>query len=218
MSRFAHVVWIVGSLCICVSASCFAAGQEREGRGASHETIVLIRHGEKPPSGLGQLNCQGLNRSLALPAVLLAKFGKPDYLMAPDPAHLKRDGAGLYSYIRPLATIEPTAIALGMPVSTAYGFDEIDRLQDLLRGPDYRNALVIVAWEHKLAEQLARNILRQSGGAESEVPRWKGSDFDSMYVITIDRSANGTVVASFKHDWERLDGLIDTCPAGANSR
>ena len=41
------------------------------------ETIVCIRHGEKPPGGLGQLTCQGLNRALALPKVLLGKFGTP---------------------------------------------------------------------------------------------------------------------------------------------
>ncbi|MGA7384116.1 MAG: hypothetical protein WBW81_05330 [Methylocella sp.] len=28
------------------------------------ETIVLVRHGEKLGKGLGQLDCQGLNRAL----------------------------------------------------------------------------------------------------------------------------------------------------------
>lgn len=27
----------------------------------ARETVVFIRHGEKPPLGLGQLTCQGLN-------------------------------------------------------------------------------------------------------------------------------------------------------------
>jgi len=49
------------------------------------ETIVCIRHGEKPPAGLGQLTCQGLNRALRLPQVLLTKYGKPDFIFAPDP-------------------------------------------------------------------------------------------------------------------------------------
>jgi hypothetical protein len=44
---------------------------------ASGETIVLIRHGEKPDSGLGQLTCKGLNRALALPALLIGRYGKP---------------------------------------------------------------------------------------------------------------------------------------------
>ena len=53
------------------------------------ETIVLIRHGEKPVEGLGQLNCQGLNRALALPFVIEKLFGKPDAVFAPDPAQSK---------------------------------------------------------------------------------------------------------------------------------
>ncbi len=71
------------------------------------ETIVLIRHGEKPAGGLGQLNCQGLNRSLALPRVLIAKFGKPAFIFAPNPQQEANENGQRYDYIRPLATIEP---------------------------------------------------------------------------------------------------------------
>ena len=49
------------------------------------ETIIFLRHDEKPFDGLGQLTCQGLNRVLALPQVLLSKVGKPDYIFAPNP-------------------------------------------------------------------------------------------------------------------------------------
>jgi hypothetical protein len=70
------------------------------------QTIVLMRHGEKPPEGLGQLDCQGLNRALALPPILKRKFGIPDYIFAPDPRQQVLDHENLYYYIRPLATIE----------------------------------------------------------------------------------------------------------------
>ena len=46
------------------------------------ETIVLLRHGEKPPTGLGQLTCKGLNRALALPSLLIGRYGKPDFIYA----------------------------------------------------------------------------------------------------------------------------------------
>lgn len=36
--------------------------------------VVIIRHGENPDNG-DNLNCQGLNRAMALPKVLAAKFG-----------------------------------------------------------------------------------------------------------------------------------------------
>src|SRR5271163_3917319 len=89
------------------------------------ETIVLVRHGEKPALGLGQLDCQGLNRALALPAVIARDFGKPVAIFAPDPAE-KKDDLGLpYDYVRPLATIEPTAIAFGMPIDADIGVSDI---------------------------------------------------------------------------------------------
>ena len=50
------------------------------------ETIVLLRHGEKPPTGLGQLTCKGLNRALALPSLLIGRYGKPDFIYAPNPS------------------------------------------------------------------------------------------------------------------------------------
>jgi hypothetical protein len=94
------------------------------------ETIVSIRHAEKPPGGLGQLTCRGLNRALALPAVLLAKYSSPQFVFAPNPSQ-KVDGKDHdeYFYVRPLATIEPTAIRCGLPVDTQFGFKEIQGLR-----------------------------------------------------------------------------------------
>jgi hypothetical protein len=59
--------------------------------GPAVETLVCIRHGEKPPGGLGQLTNRGLNRALALPKVLLGKYGHPQFVFAPNPSH-KIDG------------------------------------------------------------------------------------------------------------------------------
>src|ERR1035441_5817659 len=72
--------------------------------GQSVETIVCIRHGEKPRGSLGQLSCRGLNRALALPKVLFAKYGSPQFVFACNPTQKVKG----YFYVRPLATIEPT--------------------------------------------------------------------------------------------------------------
>ena len=89
------------------------------------ETIVAIRHGEKPHEGLGNLNCRGLNRALALPNVLLSKYGKPAFVFAPNPTE-KADGGKFY-YVRPLVTIEPTAIRCRLSVNTASGSETVTR-------------------------------------------------------------------------------------------
>src|SRR5271156_394646 len=99
----------------------FAAQSEQD----KGETIVLVRHGEKPPQGLGQLTCKGLNRALALPDVLIKRYGKPDFIYAPNPSIQVTDRSNTsYSYVRPLVTIEPTAIRLAMPVNAQIGFNE----------------------------------------------------------------------------------------------
>ncbi len=175
------------------------------------ETIILVRHGEKPAGGLGQLNCQGLNRSLKLPAVIARDFGKPDAVFAPDPAQEKKDNGISYAYIRPLATVEPTAIRYGMPVDTRFGYDEIGKLQKALEQPRYADAAVLVGWEHKQLYKLARSLLKDNGGDEAAVPKWSGRDFDSIYVVRITHDGAHTH-ARFERLNEGLNGQPESCP------
>lgn len=175
------------------------------------ERIVLVRHGEKPADGLGQLNCQGLNRALALPSVLIGKYGRATAIYAPNPSRQKPDLGIAYDYLRPLATIEPTAIRLGLPVNSQIGFDQTERLADELLAPRYQSAIVFVAWEHHMIEQLSRQIMAQLGGDPGTVPRWQSSDFDSIYVLNIAYNGTGTQV-QFQHEREGLNGRSPVCP------
>lgn len=183
----------------------------------AQETIVAIRHAEKPKAGLGQLNCQGLNRALALPQVLIPRYGRPAAIFAPDPAEQVSDRSQtLYSYLRPLITIEPTAIALGMPVNAQIGFTDIVRLQTEVTAPAYANALVYISWEHLLLNEFAQQMLRSYGKDVSAVPDWPNSDYDRIYIFKIaPASAAGSKrELTFSIDHEGLDGhLSDTCPA-----
>jgi hypothetical protein len=169
------------------------------------ETIVLIRHGEKPAGGLGQLTVKGLNRALALPAILIGKFGIPAYIFAPDPAE-KADN-GQYSYVRPLATIEPTAIELGMPVNAQIGYEHIADLQAELTKPQYASSTIFVAWEHGYLDMFAQNMVKTYGGAPSIVPPWPDDDYDTIFVITLTRSG-ATTTETFKIDHEGLNGKL----------
>jgi hypothetical protein len=174
------------------------------------QTIVFLRHGEKPAAGLGQLDCQGLNRALALPRVIAA-LGKVDAIFAPDPSRPTDDDGQSYNYVRPLATIEPTAIALGLPLDASIGFEDTGRLRTALEQPKYRKALIVVAWEHKEIENIVRVLLGAYGGDPAKVPKWKGDDFDSLYVVTLTRNGD-TTTASFDLKHEGLDGQSTTCP------
>jgi hypothetical protein len=173
------------------------------------ETLVFVRHGEKPAQEIGQLDCQGLNRALALPDAL-ARFGRPDFIFAPDPSvQIGDKGGPKQNYFRPLATILPTAIRLGLPIDIRFGYSDISGLEGELLDPKYRDALVFVAWEHKELDKLVRAIVKARGGDPGLVPKWPGDDFDSIFVVTI--GPDGTPVR-FRHEQEGITGLSDACP------
>ncbi len=175
----------------------------------SDTTFVIIRHGEKPTAGLGQLNCRGLNRALALPPVLLSKFDTPSGLFAPNPAVKKPDKGVPYFYIRPLATIEPLAIRLGLPVNIHWPMTEVVPFADeLLRQPA---GTYVIAWEHHLAAKLAQVLLEKTGASPDVVPAWRDDDFDSIYVVRHSGTTNARAV--FDVERQGLNGLPDTCPA-----
>ncbi|MGD0639804.1 MAG: hypothetical protein ABSC22_03565 [Roseiarcus sp.] len=194
-----------------LAAAAFAfAGRPALSEGGT-ERIVFVRHGEKPALGLGQLDCQGLNRALALPRVIAKAYGKPDVIFAPDPGQAKKDEGVSYDYVRPLATIEPTAVRFGVPVDAHIGFSNVEALQAALEDPANRSALIVVAWEHKIIDVIVRNLLGAHGGDASAVPAWTDDDFDSVDVVTIDWSGPKER-ATFERAKEGLDGLSDACP------
>ena len=200
-----------------VTLSVFATRAQAQGPApasvgaGSEETIVFFRHGEKPPGGFGQLSCQGLNRALALPPVLVRKFGAPDFLFAPNPSHQIEDRGQRFDYIRPLATIEPTAVSLGLPVNTQWGMQQIGHLRRELLAPRYAHARIFVAWEHYFLAKLVKGLVATGGADSATVPDWQPDDFDSIYIVTLLRSP-GKLTASFTLDHEGLDGRPKTCP------
>jgi hypothetical protein len=188
-----------------------AAAENPASARAEIETIVFLRHGEKPQGGLGQLTCQGLNRALALPPILISKFGRADYVFAPAPeGKVSEGGLRQFDYIRPLATIEPTAIRLGLPVCTDFRYNDITGLQQELTKQPYHKALIFVAWEHYELDRMV-SFVGVFGGNPAEVPEWPGDDYDSLYVLRLsDTGAKKWI--SFSHDHEGLTHLSPDCP------
>ena len=173
------------------------------------ETLVFLRHGEKPSGGYGQLTCQGLNRALALPSTLAAKYGSAQYVFAPNPTVLVPDSAGSFYYVRPLATIEPTAVSLGLPVNVRYGYTDVAGLQSELLTSTYAGSTVFIAWEHQYLQTIVQTLMNQYGGGVA-VPAWPSTDFDSLYVVRLTNNA-GIITAEFTHDVEGLNGLSTSC-------
>jgi len=171
------------------------------------ETIVFVRHAEKPEGGLGQITCQGLNRALRLPNVLEKKFGKPSAIFTSNPAEQKADSGVLYSYVRPLATIEPTAVRFGLPIYDKYGFKDVSAIVGALSDEKYKNSTIFVAWEHHLLVEIVKTLL--SADKSIMVPKWDDRDFDSIYVVEIDRDKH---TYKLRVDKQGLNGLPTECP------
>jgi len=192
--------------------SCFVVFSQDSGadspvaaQAGSVETIVFVRHGEKPANDLGQLTFQGLNRALALPDVLIKKYGNADFIFAPSTKPDPAKNGGAYSYIRPLITIEPTAIRLGLPVNARIAFDDTKALETELLAPAYQGSLIFVAWEHHKAAEVVKDLMTSLGADPGLVPEWQQKDFDSIYVLKI-RTEDGKRSVTFQHDREGLDG------------
>ncbi|MGE0445986.1 MAG: hypothetical protein AB7P99_12225 [Vicinamibacterales bacterium] len=174
-------------------------------------TLVFFRHGEKPAGGYGQITCQGLRRALALPPVLINRFGTPDALFAPNPSPRIGDPAGSFHYVRPLATIEPTAIRLGMPVNAEYGWNEIAGLQTELLSPAYASSLVFISWEHAKLVEVVQDIMDAFDSGVT-VPAWTSGDYDSFYIVRLTPGAGGQITAQFERDVQGLNNLPTQCP------
>lgn len=152
------------------------------------QTLVFLRHAEKPGEGLGQLNCQGLNRALDLATLLPEKFGAADYVFAANPSREVEEGSNddAYSYIRPLMTISPSAIKLGLPVNIDFGANDTGDLAEELLQDKYRNATVYTAWSHGYLPELINAVAGKALGEKRTITDdWSGDDFDSMYVLTL---------------------------------
>ncbi len=111
-----------------------------------------------------------------MPKVLISKFGKPSFIFAPNPTEKVDDGK--YNYVRPIVTIDTTAIVCQLPVNTAYGCSQVKQLADELRKPEYENAVIYMAWEHAYLDYFAQLMVKSYGADPKQVPPWPGDDFD----------------------------------------
>ncbi|KPC25653.1 Uncharacterized protein ABJ99_2750 [Pseudomonas syringae pv. cilantro] len=178
------------------------------------QTLVFLRHAEKPAMGLGQLNCQGLNRAIELSELLPKKYGKADYIFAANPSRHVEEGEGdlSYSYVRPLMTVGPSAIKLGLPVNIDYGANDTGDLADELMRDKYHNAIIYTAWSHGYLPELINKVAEEaSGKAVNLVDDWTNDDFDSVVVVTL-KWVDGKATLDYQNHKQNLNNGNETCP------
>lgn len=178
------------------------------------QTLVFLRHAEKPAMGLGQLNCQGLNRALDLAEVLPNEFGKADFIFAADPGRHVEEGEGdhSYSYVRPLMTIGPSAIKLGLPVNIDFGANDTSDLAHELMDAKYHDATIYTAWSHGYLPELVNKVAEEASGKKMNlIDDWTGTDFDSLLVMTLEWT-NGKASMEYQVVKQNLNDGAATCP------
>jgi hypothetical protein len=141
--------------------------------------IILIRHAEKPadPENV-HLSKAGVKRAERLVTFIttdpmMTRFGAPVAVFATrTTAH--DDGQ------RTQETLAPLARALKLSVQTPYVGKDYAALAKLILGSSaYSGQTIVICWNHEEIPQLTAAL-----GVAPEPPKWKGSVFDQVYVIT----------------------------------
>jgi hypothetical protein len=179
------------------------------------QTLVFMRHAEKPADGLGQLNCQGLNRAIDLATLLPKRYGKADYVFAADPSRQVEEGADddAYSYVRPLMTINPSAIKLGLPINLEYSANDTRALANELTDDKYHSSTIYTAWSHGYLPELINSVASKALGEKTTLTEdWSGSDFDSLYVLTLTWK-DGKATLLSRIDKQGLNNGEKGCPS-----
>jgi hypothetical protein len=215
-NRFKHRAYLFLPALLATSAV-FLSLESSESRAQpadGTQTLVFLRHAEKPEGGLGQLNCQGLNRAIDLATLLPEKFGKADYVFAANPTRNVEEGEldNSYSYIRPLMTISPSAIKLGLPVNIEFSANDTSDLADELLDDKYHNSVIYTAWSHGYLPELINKVAGDALGKKQKITEdWESNDFDSLYVLTLTWHNGKASLESHTYK-QGLDNGRETCP------
>lgn len=214
--RFKHRAYVFLPSLLAVSAL-FLSLESSESRAQpadGTQTLVFLRHAEKPAGGLGQLNCQGLNRAIDLATLLPEKFGKANYVFAANPTRNVEEGEldNSYSYIRPLMTISPSAIKLGLPVNINFSANDTSDLADELLHDKYHNSVIYTAWSHGYLPELINKVAGEAVGKKQNITDdWESGDYDSLYVLTLTWHNGKASLESHSYK-QGLDNGRETCP------
>ncbi|EJM68641.1 hypothetical protein [Pseudomonas sp. GM55] len=214
--RFKHRAYLLLPILLAVGAVFLSLepGLSRAQPMDGTQTLVFLRHGEKPAGGLGQLNCQGLNRAIDLATLLPEKFGKANYVFAANPTRNVEEGEfdNSYSYIRPLMTISPSAIKLGLPVNINFSANDTSDLAEELLHDKYHNSVIYTAWSHGYLPELINTVAGEATGKKMTLMQdWESSDYDSLYVLTLTWH-NGKASLQSNVYKQGLNNGSQTCP------
>ncbi len=141
--------------------------------------IILLRHAEKPADPENpHLSKAGVRRAAALVTFIntnraMRKLGTPVAIFATRTT--KHDDG-----VRTQETVAPLAQALTLSVQTPFlGKQYAELAKQVLADRSLGGKTIVICWNHEEITQLAAAL-----GVTPEPPKWKGSVFDQVYVIS----------------------------------
>ena len=188
-----------------------------------NETIYLVRHAEAHPHGYWSDNNYvgaGQWRALNLPYALLGKIA-PDQVWSLDPAQssvgtISAAGLSQWSSVAPALTVQPYAIANGLPFNLVSAIDTglssapASLSNFFFTGNTFSNHKLLVGWMYTQNPMIVNALLSSyfpNGGAPT-APAWSPLDYDSMWVIKIDATGNLLV------DFSQCEGISSSALPG----
>jgi len=141
-------------------------------------TILLIRHGEKPDTGI-HLSEAGVARAKAIPQLFggAGAAGSIGPHNLPKPDFLFATRAGKNSD-REVDTLLPLSEALKMPISHEVADKEFATLATELLSGKYAGKVVLVCWHHGSLPEFAKAL-----GATPPYDKWPDTQFDRVWRI-----------------------------------
>ena len=182
----------------------------------TNETLYIVRHVDEHPQGYWSDNNYvgaGQWRALALADALRGKIN-PDQVWSADPSQssigtVSTAGDYNWSGVGPALSVEPYAIANNLPYSLVSNFLGSDPNSAQLTsnfffsGGKFSDHKALLGWMYAQNTQTLNALLASyfpNGGAPT-APNWSPTDYDSLWIVTLDASGNLTA------DFSKCEGI-----------
>src|SRR5471030_532799 len=190
-----------------LSIQTLAHAQEKEARGLSDVTVLIVRHAEKPDQG-PLLNAKGEQRAGAYASYFdpLTLNGLP---LTPQRLIATSDSP---DSSRPRLTLMPLAQRLQLPIEQPYADNQVDKLVKSL-SKDNQAQTVLIAWHHGHIDKLIA-AFGGDGAAITGQKKWPEDVYGWLIVLRFDNQGQIIESRSQKIQEHLLPGDLATATGG----
>jgi hypothetical protein len=175
----------------------------------TNQTLYIVRHADAHPTAIfadGNYVASGQWRSLALPNALRGKIS-PTQVYSIDPSQvtpgtLGPSGYSNWSNPAPALTVQPYAIANGLPYNLVTSFliynTDTNQLASTSSSFFFSNATfssqaTLLGWQYAQIQPMINALITRYQQSTGLAPPWSATDYDSVWTVRLDGDGNLTV-------------------------